>query len=185
MKKISFVIVILMLLINNLTAQEGPKNSVRVHPVYAALNAVKIDYERMVKPKGAIELKLTFTRLEWDTFDNSLGDYRGEIALLNAGYKFYLSKKKNGPRGFFLRPGVVGGSFSIKEKFGENELDAKALGFGGEIGYQWVFNKFIKGLTIGTSFEVNKYFYIDKKGTSVGNVDPVIPELNISIGYSW
>lgn len=103
------------------------------------------------------------------------------LAGAGLGYRFYFTyAKKPVPGGFYINPQA---SFSVGTI--TNDLDesysATMIGFGAEIGYQWVWESgFALDLGIGPSYTIAKgenSEYADLKG--------ILPSATLAIGYAF
>ncbi|WP_378178358.1 hypothetical protein [Aquimarina sp. SS2-1] len=162
------------------------KNSIRILPLPILFGGIHFEYER------------TFSR-DISLFIQFFGDFynsnrvqhpsikQGEIAKRNKvvseiGVRYYISKRKTAPRGWFIGPGIICGYEHIyfQKSNTPNNEDYIAFLIGGSVktGYQWIFKK---GFTLGVVAGVDGIFklkeFIEKFSART--------LLEFSIGYSW
>jgi len=185
MKKIGWSFLIGLLTMLSLNAQEiinekeeislMPKHTIKVFPLNALNGEIGIGYERTIKPK----ISLNFTLIQefyQRNFSNT--DYeRSYNAIVQTELRFYLSKRKKAPEGWFTGLGGLIEYNNIKRI--DNRLNTKdkfrfQAGVSSKMGYQWILKKALKGFTIETAI-----------GMEYGNITEFSTVLNFTIGYSW
>ncbi|KAA1246846.1 DUF3575 domain-containing protein [Aquimarina sp. RZ0] len=156
------------------------KNSIRTTPLSILGGEIGVSYERVLKPKISLNSLLAFNYNEYDLNSKvSMDEYR---VFLETEIRYYLSRHKNAPDGWFTSGGGLA-NYSYFIYTGPpllQDRDFNILQIGGVIkmGYQWIFKR---GFTIGSSGGVD---YL----TSVSNIkgaDGLGYRLEFSIGYSW
>jgi len=196
MKKIIFTILIIACIALTAQAQENKtlapnnteqrdyKHSIRLLPLPTLTGlGVEAEYERAIKSNFSLNFKVYGQHYTSDIYRN--GSFRMdretyEIQLEISG-RYYLTKSKNAPKGWFVSPGIIGGfrEVNYEESTTDNyrSYNTFQVGTSFKSGYQWVFKS---GLTLGAAGGVN-YIYEFSRSTS-GSIGPIIES---SIGYSW
>ncbi len=192
MKKLALNLT-LLLCVFTLSAQEveetNPgektfKNSLRVHPLNVFVNELVVDYERVISEKSSLNFTLALGYEDFGVAFPPSGSREDYLVFLQADYRYYFSKSKIAPRGFFASGGVFGFNEHIRYRDLPGTVspnfsqDFFTAGVSADIGYQWVFDK---GITIGLSGGANAQVPVNYDNSTI----QIKPDLNITIGYSW
>ncbi len=196
MKKIGWTILIGVLTVISLNAQETindsekrqieftPRNIVKLHPIAALVGAIGIGYERVIQPKKSLTFRL-FQQFNEPNFDNNKYE-RNYNMLFETGLRRYLSKRKNAPEGWSVSGGLMTEyNYNRLEKNSTSDEDIERLWVGvfARTGYQWVFKKALKGITTevngGLGYRTTTGIF-DEKSSHGLDVN-----LHFTIGYSW
>ncbi|WP_271768044.1 hypothetical protein [Aquimarina algiphila] len=198
MKKIYLSIFIGLLTVVSLNAQETvhdnnkeentfmPKNIIKVFPLNALIGEIGIGYERVIKPKTSLNFTLIQEFRKDEIFNTALS-VRDYYIFFEADMRFYLSKYKKAPEGWFVSGGLLGeyNYRKYKSRINNQGVDFEWLQIGGsgKMGYQWMFKKGLKGLTIEVAggARYRTAVNIFDKGFS----DGFTPVVDFTIGYSW
>ncbi len=158
------------------------KNSLKVHPLNIFVNELVLEYERVIRKKSSLIFTLGLGYEDGDFIPS--GTFEEYLIFSQVDYRYYFSKSKIAPKGFF----VSGGAFGFYEHIRYKDLfrtvqpninqDFFTAGISGDIGYQWVFKKRI---TIGISGGADLQIPLNYDNSST----KVRPDLNVAIGYSW
>ena len=161
-------------------AQDEYQNVVKLNPLGALFGSANLAYERALSEKSSVVIAPSFGMLK-------SGGFKYTTFGLGAEYRFYFSKEKEAPMGFYAAPGV-GFSFGqakIDDIYGDGE-DSKtnitAINAKGVIGYQWIFGS---GFTVDLNGGLQ---YVKFKFKSDGFGIPlsgILPAVGASIGYSF
>ena len=193
MKKIGWCLLIGLLTITTLKAQEKtndsvfPKNVIKIHPLDAISGGIGLNYERVLKPKTSIEIEL-FQHYGNEEFDDGLSELNYDL-FLETDIRRYLSKRKKAPSGFFIAAGVLAtySNFNRLKNEDTNEVvnDVESLWVGAavKIGHQWVFKKYLKGFTTEINSSIDYRTRLGIFDRSPANGVSVL--LRLTIGYSW
>ncbi|MEW7292102.1 DUF3575 domain-containing protein [Aquimarina sp. 2304DJ70-9] len=183
MKKIGCSMLIVLLTIVSINAQEVvnekekitfmPKHIIKVFPLNALNGEIGIGYERVIKPK----MSLNFILIQgFDTqhFINNKYE-RNYNALFQTELRFYLSKRKKAPEGWFTGGGLLTEYNNIKVIDRSNkDIFRFEAGVSGKMGYQWILKKGLKGITIEAAI-----------GLEYRNITEFNTVLDFTVGYSW
>jgi len=198
MKKIGWSILIGLLTIVSLTAQEkisdnekettGPKNIIKIHPLDVLFSGgIGLGYERVIKSKTTIDFEL-FQQFNNLSFDNDLSELNYNL-FFETDVRRYLSKRKMAPKGFFVGGGIltIYNNYNKLKNSNNNEVtnDVEELwvGAGVKTGYQWVFKKALKGITAEANATVDYRTRLGVFDRSTANEVGLL--LRFTIGYSW
>ncbi len=195
MKKIDWSILLGLLMIVSLSAQETkkekqqtdfkPKNIIKIHPIDALGGAIGIGYERVIKPKTSLEIEL-FQDFSKRRFDSKMSE-RSYNLFVETDIRRYLSKRKKAPKGFFMGGGIL----TVYNNFNalkENNMIIKGaeelwVGIAAKTGYQWVFKKALKGFTAETNASLDYRTRLGAFDRSTKNEIGLL--LRFTIGYTW
>ncbi len=197
MKKIGWSILIGLLTIVSLNAQETvndnekeeitfmPKHIIKIFPLSALVGEIGIGYERVIKPKTSLNFVL-FQAFDGPDFDNSISERRYQL-FFETGIRRYLSKRKKAPEGWFVSGGLLTeyNYNKLKNKTNNQITDIERLWVGASVrtGYQWIFKKALKGMSTEI---VGGLDYRTATGIfDGGNVHEINVNINFTIGYSW
>jgi Protein of unknown function (DUF3575) len=165
-------------------SEGGPQNVIKVNPLGLIFGAANVAYERALNEKSSIVIAPSFGGFK-------LGGFKYSQFGLGAEYRFYLSKTKTAPEGFYAAPGLgfTTGKTKVEDFFGSgSEPEAKFTSFGGKvvIGNQWIFNSgFTIDLNGGISYQ--SFSYKDNENTLFTGLkgNGIFPSLAFSIGYAF
>ena len=177
MKKIMFTLFAAFVL-SNVNAQE---NVIKVNPLGLLFGSAEFSYERALNEKSSAELSVAYINLNAN-FSN--GEDAGVSGLgVEGKYKFYFSKSKDAPRGWYAAP--VASYFSISGKAGNNDGKVSAVTAGAIAGYQWVFGRSATGFALDLNFGA-QYLSAQTSGDINGlTIGGILPRLGLAIGYAW
>ena len=172
MKKILLTLITIFIITLSANAQE---KVIKLNPVGLAFGTGKITFENVMDVSKSTEVSITYSSLDLGFFGKSTG-----IGTA-AKYKFYLSKKKEAPKGLYLAPEI---SYS-HTKYENLGIDFNLSLYGGALlfGHQWILFGEDKGLAIDLNFGVG-YYYADIKGPAAYG-DGILPRGNLSFGYAF
>ncbi|WP_298544670.1 DUF3575 domain-containing protein [uncultured Aquimarina sp.] len=161
------------------------KSSIRMLPLSLLIGEISFEYEHILKNNFTLLLQGYGDFSNSDIIENgSLVTQRStsgyEIGL-EIGARYYFSKRKKAPKGWFIGTGIIGGykniDYNTVSIFNLRDYDTAVIGATIKGGYQWVFKS---GFTIGAANRLR--FVQELSGPRNGYLD-ALPE--ISIGYSW
>ncbi len=196
MKKIGLNIFIGLLTVVSLNAQKAvqnnnkentfiPKNIIKVFPLNALIGEIGVGYERVIKPKTSLNFTL-IQEFDKEEFFNTVS-VRYYTVFVEAELKLYLSKHKKAPEGWFVSGGLLGecNYSEYKSRINDQSVDLERfqVGGSGKTGYQWVFEKALKGLTIEVAGGIEYRTVANMFGRAFS--DGFDPVLNFTVGYSW
>jgi len=161
------------------------KNSIRLLPLSALVGEINFEYERILKNNFSLLLQAYGDFSNTDVISNGSLAPEDNISAyeigLEIGGRYYFSKRKKAPKGWFLGTGIITGYKDIDYEstsiFRPRDYDTFVIGASIKGGYQWVFKS---GFTIGVANRLQ--FTQELSGPRDLYLD-VLPE--ISIGYSW
>ncbi|MBQ4802669.1 DUF3575 domain-containing protein [Aquimarina sp. MMG015] len=165
-------------------ASANYKNSIRLLPLSALYGEINFEYEHILKNNFSLLLQAYGDFSNTDVVSNGTLVPESNITAyeigLEIGGRYYFSKRKNAPKGWFIGAGIIGGYKEVDYNASIfNPRDYNTVMIGGSIkgGYQWVFKS---GFTIGAA---NRIQYTQELSGPMNTYIDVLPE--ISIGYSW
>ncbi len=184
MKKFIYVMMVALIVSASVKAQENGKNVIKINPFGALLGSYSMSYERVVTNKSTLQ------------FDANYGDINLFGLKINtfgvgAGYRFYFSKTKSVPEGFFVSPSIAYSNVSLY--LTSTPADKVTVGTfeGGVVGgYQWIFDSgFQIDLFVGPRFISVGSLSIptesDDMELYLGELSGVGTKLGFSIGYCF
>jgi len=182
MKKV-LVLIAVVALSTSVFAQTGGnggrKNVVKVNPLGLVFGSANVAYERAINEKNSVVLSPTFGFFNFGGFKYSSFGFGGE-------YRFYLSKSKTAPEGFYAAPGVGFTAGKVKEK--GTSTEAKFTSFYGKaiVGNQWIFGS---GFTLDLNAGINysTFSYKDNNSSTFSGLkgNGIFPALGFSLGYAF
>jgi len=148
-------------------------NVIKTNPLGLAFGFFNATYERVLGTTSSVLIRGQYMY-------KLLGE---EVNLAGAGlgYRYYFTHaKKPVPGGFYINPQASFSFGKITDEFDE-EYSATTMGFGAEIGYQWVWNSgFVLDLGIGPMYT------IAKGGNSEdADLKGIMPSATLAIGYAF
>lgn len=177
MKKFSLLAILSIAFALNGFSQEV-KNVVKINPLGAIFGSANLAYERAVTEKSSIVIAPSFGFL-------SSAGFKYTTYGLGAEYRFYFSKEKAAPAGFYGAPGV-GYSFGqakSTESDGTEKTSVSGVNVKGIVGYQWIWNSgFSLDLNGGIQYVNFKFSDSDFSGTPLSGI---LPTLGFSLGYAF
>jgi len=147
-------------------------NVIKTNPLGLAFGNFNATYERVLGTSSSFLIKGQYMY-------KLLG---ADVSLAGAGlgYRYYFTHaKKPVPGGFYINPQA---SFSIGKITNDldEEYSATTIGFGAEIGYQWLWESgFVLDLGIGPMYT------IAKGGGSENELKGIFPSATLAIGYAF
>lgn len=157
-----------------------PKNDFRkafkIQPVNLIGGEFRVSYEQQISRKGSLEFETSYDNDKFTTLTSM-----GTIHDINAraGYRYYIIKEESKLHGLYVRSGVEGNYVFAKEL-----NSVSTLGINAHLGYQWVLDGFVKGLTFDINVGAHANRVLNK---DIGKVlgTQVDLDLNLRIGYSF
>jgi hypothetical protein len=168
MKKLifSFVFVALALGLN------AQSNVIKTNPLALAFGNFNATYERVFGTSSSLLVRGQYMY-------KLLGV---DVSLVGAGlgYRYYFTHaKKPVPGGFYINPQAAF-SFGKVNDDTEGNYSVSTIGFGAEIGYQWLWESgFVLDLGIGPMYT------IAKGGNSEDSLSGIMPSATLAIGYAF
>jgi len=190
MKKIILSILTLMLLSAGAHAQNSESNSdtnktfkhsLKVRPLNAYAGEYGVTYERVIKPKRSLNFyaHVLFEKVYQDpTIVNTIKIGNQLTSHIGIDYRFYLSKNKIAPIGWYAGLGPLAYHVSANLDSPNADINLFFLGAQAHSGYQWVYKSGIS-LSVNGGIEYNKALSSSIKGFGLD------PEINFAVGYSW
>lgn len=152
------------------TAASAQSQVVKTNPLALAFGNFNATYERVLNEKSSF---LVSANYQYQLFGVDVSAFG-----VGAGWRYYFTHaNKDVPAGFYVQPqaGVNFGS--------ANDSNYTTIGFGAEIGYQWVWSSgFVLDLGIGPQYTVLSGEYEDIGFDSDGGI---LPSATLAIGYAW
>lgn len=187
MRKVLFVS---MMFLGALTvnAQESKgQNVIKVNPLGLLFGSANVGFERALNEKSSFVIAPQFGGFKF-------GGVKYSSIGAGAQYRFYLSKTKNAPEGFYAAPALsfVSGkvkwdSFDSAEEEEEEKTNFSSFGGGAMVGNQWIFKSgFVIDLGGGVMYQ--NFSYKDGEGDagfSSLKGGGVFPALSFSLGYNF
>ncbi|WP_298309898.1 DUF3575 domain-containing protein [uncultured Aquimarina sp.] len=167
------------------TVSTDYKNSIRLLPLPILYGGINFEYERSLNNKFSLIVQGYGDFSNTNVMSNgslaSGGNVSGYEIGLEIGARYYLSRRKAAPKGWFIGTGIIGGYKEVNYKntfiFTPRDYDTFIIGASIKGGYQWVFKS---GFTIGAANRIQFTKELSRLNDIYINV---LPE--ISIGYSW
>jgi len=161
------------------------KNSIRMLPLNTIFGSgISFEYEHVIKKHWTLNFQAFGQYYTTDIFRNGLLRTDGSIyeARIEIGARYYVSRRKPAPKGWFIGSGIIGGfrAVDFDESNNPDGGDYNTFLIGGSIksGYQWIFKS---GFTLGLAGGANGRF----KFSGPNEPNDFGPLLEFSIGYSW
>ncbi len=147
-------------------------NVIKTNPLGLAFGSFNATYERVFGTSSSLLVRGQYMY-------KLLGV---DVSLTGAGlgYRYYFTHtKKPVPGGFYINPQAAF-SFGKVNDDTEGNYTASTIGFGAELGYQWVWDSgFVLDLGIGPMYT------IAKGGDSENSLDGIVPSATLAIGYAF
>jgi hypothetical protein len=180
MRKVLFVS-LLFLGALTVNAQEGNgQNVIKVNPLGLLFGSANVGYERALNEKSSFVIAPQFGGFK-------LGGVKYSSFGAGAQYRFYFSKTKTAPEGFYAAPQISFVSGKVKFEGFDSEEETKFSSFGGGamVGNQWIFNSgFVIDLGAGVMYQ--KFNYKDNEDNSFAfKGSGMLPALSFSLGYNF
>ena len=200
MKKVILPLLVLFTVVIQSNAQQ---NVVGLNLGSFLLGEVQLSYERVFENNQSLHIGIPFA---FRSASASGSDWSGDYKVTGIGvipeYRFYLSEKKEAPRGFYAGPFGVFRSITAKVEGTENGTNDAVKGkagfniFGGGalIGHQWLISDvFSIDLNLGAGYyslgssdiEVEYQDGSTEKYSGSIKLAGVIPRVGVSIGYAF
>ena len=164
-------------------AQEGNgQNVIKVNPLGLLFGSANVGYERALNEKSSFMIAPQFGGFKF-------GGVKYSSFGAGAQYRFYFSKTKTAPEGFYAAPALSFVSGKVKWDSFDSKEETKFSSFGGGamVGNQWIFNSgFV--IDLGGGIMYQKFSYKDGEGDtefSTLKASGVLPALSFSIGYNF
>ena len=145
----------------------------KFNPIGLLLGTGKVTYEKVLSEGSAVELSLTYQRLD-------LGDF-GKVGGLGGQGKYKIYFQKEAPDGWYVAPAV--GYKSTKYDFLGEDASINVFNVAILFGHQWVF-----GDNGGFSIDINtgvKYNSVTIEGDALWSGDGTGLAGNISFGWAF
>ena len=181
MNKFLSLLALVTILSISAKAQE-PQNVIKANPLGLFIGLADLGYERALTPKTSIEVTPSFGAYNF-------GGVKYSSVGMGADYRFYHSKHKNAPRGFYLSPGLLyeSGKVSVTDIYGGSaSANFTAFGVRGVLGKQWIWDSgFIIDFSGGIEYATFNYSGVaELQGTTL-NLNGILPYLAFSLGYAF
>lgn len=147
-------------------------NVIKTNPLGLAFGNFNATYERVFGTTSSLLLKGQYMYKLLGTNVN--------LAGAGIGYRYYFTHaKKPVPAGFYINPFASIAFGSVTNDLDE-KYSASYMGFGAELGYQWVWDSgFVLDLGIGPMYT------IAKGESSEDELKGIIPSATLAIGYAF
>jgi Protein of unknown function (DUF3575) len=159
--------------------EAGPQNVIKVNPLGLIFGQASLGYERAISEKSSFVIAPSFGGFK-------LGGFKYNQFGLGAEYRFYLSKTKMAPEGFYAAPGAFFSSGKVQESATDTKVNFTSFGGKAVIGNQWIFKSgFVIDLNGG--IQVSSFKYKDNNSSVFSGLkgSGVFPALAFSIGYAF
>jgi Protein of unknown function (DUF3575) len=157
-----------------LSLSMNAQSYIKINPVSLAFGVIGVDYEKVVSDKNSFQVGANF-------ISRGIGGFGYTGFGVSGSYRFYISKD-DAPKGLFVSPTVSASFVSFKDNlFGSGTSSSyTSLGFGGLVGYQWLFSddQFSFELGVGPQFGV-----ILGTANSDAFGSGFFPQVSLSVGY--
>jgi hypothetical protein len=146
-------------------------NVVKTNPLGLAFGNFNATYERVLGSSSSILVKGQYMYKLFGVEVNLAGG--------GLGYRYYFTHaKKQVPGGFYINPQVTFAFGSVTNDANET-YSASTVGFGAELGYQWVWESgFVLDLGIGP-------MYTSAKGEGDDDLSGIMPSATLAIGFAF
>lgn len=146
MKRISLLAVLLLLISETASAQD---NAVKLTFLGWITGSTKVSYERAFGEKlpQSGELALGIIGAGFDKFHN-----KPQGVTLRYGHKFFIGKHESPLKGFFLRPELIGTSYTYNSAATGERTSSKMVAILASAGYQYTISHFIADVWIGSGY---------------------------------
>ena len=147
-------------------------NVIKTNPLGLAFGSFNATYERVFGTTSSLLVR--------GQYMYKLLGVDVNLAGAGLGYRYYFTHaKKPVPGGFYINPQVAFSFGKITNDMDE-KYSATTIGFGAEIGYQWVWESgFVLDLGIGPMYT------IASGGDSEDSIDGIMPSATLAIGYAF
>lgn len=176
------VVLVAMLFLGAMTvkAQEGNgQNVIKVNPLGLLFGSANVGFERVINDKSSFMIAPQFGGFK-------LAGVKYSSFGAGAQYRFYFSKTKTTPEGFYAAPALSFVSGKVTWDSFDSKEESKYTSFGGGamVGNQWIFKSgFVIDLGGGVMYQ--KFSYKDDSNSSGLKANGMMPALNFSIGYNF
>ncbi len=147
-------------------------NVIKTNPLGLAFGNFNATYERVLGTTSSILIR--------GQYMYKLLGVDVSLAGAGLGYRYYFTNaKKPVPAGFYVNPQLAFSFGKVNDET-EGDYSATTIGFGAELGYQWVWESgFVLDLGIGPMYT------FAKGGESENSLDGIVPSATIAIGYAF
>ncbi|UZO80854.1 DUF3575 domain-containing protein [Aquimarina sp. ERC-38] len=168
---------------DRLSNRKPIKHLLKIEPINLTFGSYGLLYEYVINSTLSINAYSIITFDDWEVV--ATGQKVGEGYFIDSGadIRYYFSKRKSAPRGFYLAGGILSQHQSINFDY-ENNSDRKIKrnfgSYGGRLllGHQWIFrNRINLGVELGA-----RYMPFRSKELTGSDWRPI---LNFTMGYSW
>jgi hypothetical protein len=182
MRKVLFVA---MMFLGAMTAnaQEGKgQNVIKINPLGLLFGSANVGFERALNEKSSVVIAPQFGGFKF-------GGVKYSSVGLGAQYRFYLSKTKTAPEGFYAAPGLnfVSGKVKWDDLDTKEEVKYSSFGVGALVGNQWIFkSRFV--IDLGGGLMYQNFSYKDEEGDAEFSSlkgGGIFPALSFSLGYNF
>lgn len=184
--KNTIIIVTLLFASLQLLSQEEDTSEKILNDVFTVSPGIlfgdlSFQYERAFSYRSAVQIRGFYDS------DDLRSDQRSEFQSYQIGihYKYYMFKKRNRQQGLYIFGGANYRDFESKATIlnFNNDVDLKSPYLEIGLGYQFVFNKFLKGLTL--DIDLSQEYAIPLKSIRDFSGRRTLATSRISIGYSF
>ncbi len=150
-----------------------PTNIIKTNPIGLAFGNFNATYEKTLGSSASILIKGQYMYKLFGLDVNLAGG--------GLGFRYYFTHAKKAiPSGFYINPQAVFMYGGITDEYDGTTYSATTLGFGAELGYQWVWESgFTLDLGLGPS-------YTRASGNNGGEgVSGILPSATIAIGFAF
>ena len=153
-------------------SMSAQNNVIKTNPLGMAIGYFNATYERVLGTSSSVLISGQYTYKLLGT--------EVSFAGFGLGYRYYITHtKKPVPGGFYINPQVAFSFGSVTDD-DDNKYDAKSVGFGAEIGYQWVWaSGFVLDLGIGPMYSNVT------GGNGEEGIKGIMPSATVAIGYAF
>ncbi|MND49583.1 hypothetical protein D3C80_405310 [compost metagenome] len=152
------------------TAQDGPKNAIKVNPLSLGVSTINVSYERVVTARSTFQLGVYYTGYKFtDTKWTGFG--------ITPEYRIHMGQEESAIEGFYIAPflryqnlKMTSPSFS-NDVNAENKSTLTTFGGGGVLGRQWVWGKFALDIFGGPAYNAGNISYEDTSDSEVEGVN--------------
>lgn len=139
----------------------------------------RLGYEQQITKNGSLDFYAKYRNSKTLIFPDI---FKIHEITLEAGYRYYFTKKEDRLQGWYMRGGITGDYAFANNN--DNKVNVFAGGIDAHIGTQVVLTKFLKGLTFDANIGGNlSHVFVDE---SVRNNDFDFRITgNVSLGYSF
>ena len=149
------------------------QNVVKINPLGLLIGAASVSYEKTLSPSSSFQINGLFGGMTFSDFSYSTWG-------AGADYRFYLTKSKVAPTGFYVAPGLAYNNMNFKVD--TEKASASAFAIKGMLGYQWIWGGFDLDLFAGLNYTLGGKVTVSGSDYSVNGFGPA---LGVAIGYAF